>query len=169
MWTQNCRENWFMKIIFLDVDGVLNGIAHNDWTKDNPEPTIWPSCVKQLSIILRDTTAKLVISSAWRGMIINEGAMTLRGFEYLLKTHGIQNIIGRIVGTTRKDINQSDFGERKHQISEWLNDHPEVTRYVVVDDNDHGISSLHPLVLTQENIGLTEVETAQILKILGKN
>ena len=34
-------------------------------------------------------------------------------------------------------------GDRGQEISAWLDQHPEVTHYIVIDDNDWGISPLH--------------------------
>ena len=63
-----------MKILFLDIDGVLN---HDIWFK-SPEyknhPESWrvsmfdPACVARVNKILKETNAKLVVSSSWRDM-----------------------------------------------------------------------------------------------------
>lgn len=58
------------KFIFLDIDGVLN---HELWLehahKQNfPSPLFWfdPLCVERVNEIIKQTGAKLVISSSWR-------------------------------------------------------------------------------------------------------
>lgn len=63
-----------MKILFLDIDGVLN---HDIWFKSpeykNNEES-WrvsmfdPACVARVNKILNETNAKLVVSSSWRDM-----------------------------------------------------------------------------------------------------
>jgi hypothetical protein len=34
-------------------------------------------------------------------------------------------------------------GDRGHEIADWLSQHPEVTHYVIIDDNDWGILKSH--------------------------
>ena len=62
-----------MKIIFLDIDGVLN---HDQWyvskeyqaiyqNEDN-ELDIDPKCAERINKICEQTDAKIVISSDWR-------------------------------------------------------------------------------------------------------
>lgn len=57
-----------MKIIFLDVDGVLNSeefyMAHKE---DIELQQIDEVCVKRLKQIVDATNAKIVLSSSWRG------------------------------------------------------------------------------------------------------
>ena len=53
------------KIIFLDVDGVLNYMSYRNANTAN----IDPSKVEMLSHICIKTQAKVVITSSWRGNI----------------------------------------------------------------------------------------------------
>ena len=71
-----------MKIIFLDIDGVLNQ------TGNAASLPFDPNCVMYLNHVIKETGAHIVISSAWRYQIL-EGHMTLKGFEFLMKTHGL--------------------------------------------------------------------------------
>ena len=151
-----------MKIIFLDIDGCLNGHEYDDLAQSC---LIRKDCVTNFRKLLEQTSAKIVISSAWRYMV-SRGAMTLKGFEYLLRTHGL-NVTDRIIGITREDIDQTDKAERGQEISDWLKDHPEVTKYVVIDDNDFGLSK-HPFVQTDGTKGITGEDVAKILTILGR-
>ena len=56
-----------MKVIFLDVDGVLNSM---DYLEENYEDyrlhPINRICVERLARIVRQTDARLVLSSSWR-------------------------------------------------------------------------------------------------------
>jgi hypothetical protein len=65
-----------MKLIFLDIDGVLNNqlwykeTKHIDKTKDTMEEhelrQFDPRCIEILNNIIEKTNAKVVISSSWR-------------------------------------------------------------------------------------------------------
>lgn len=151
-----------MKILFLDIDGVLNG---HDYDPQAESCTLRRSCIDQLSRILMQTDAHVVISSAWRYMILG-GAITLKGFEYLLRTHGLANIQNKIIGITREDVTQAP-DERRLQILEWLSSYPEVTHYAILDDIDFNFSGL-PFVKTASEIGLTAVEADQVIEILNR-
>jgi len=74
-----------MKVIFLDIDGVLNG---HEFCEHAKSCGINPECVCELNRIIAATDAKIVLSSAWRYMV-HGGALTLKGFEYMLRTHGV--------------------------------------------------------------------------------
>lgn len=56
-----------MKILFLDVDGVLNSaqwFASQDKTKDTW--TVDPKAVKRITRLCAETDTKIVLSSTWR-------------------------------------------------------------------------------------------------------
>lgn len=116
-------------VIFLDIDGVLNGHDYNPVSQSNP---IWPEKIMLLNHILQKTGAKIVICSAWRYMV-HGGAITLTGFEYLLRTHGL--MAGRIIGATCSD--ESDHQTRGRQIADFRHRYiPSRARCVVIDDGD---------------------------------
>ena len=50
--------------------------------------TILPQCVAQLNRILEDTQTYIVLISSWRYLILM-GDMKLKGFEIMLRSHGI--------------------------------------------------------------------------------
>lgn len=100
-------------VIFLDIDGVLNHL--NVYGKR--EPYINRDSMNCLNVILDETGANIVISSAWR-YLITEKLMTLAGFQHMLMTHGL-GIFGNVIGKTAPD--ESVFGnDRYAQIKGWL-------------------------------------------------
>lgn len=160
-------------LLFLDMDGVLND-------KTQLESGFYgtkPECVAQLNRILRETGAEIVLSSAWRYMI--PGAMTLRGFTYLLLTHGVacrtsgDEPEDMLIGLTCRD---EELKPRGRQIRHWLNEHGGRRRYVVLDDGgenpdkswtDMGIDAAgHPVVWTDGKVGLTEADADRAIAIL---
>jgi len=115
-------------ILFLDIDGVLND---HEFDEDAKSSTISRECADRLNRILEATKAMIVLSSAWRYMVL-KNAMTLTGFEYLLRTHWIV-ANGRLIGTTREDSSPNE--PRRNQILEYVEKHkPE--RWVAIDDLD---------------------------------
>lgn len=149
-----------MKVVFLDIDGVLNGHEMNDHPHCKSY-SINKKSVKHLNFILDETGAKIVVSSAWRYMV-HGGAMTLQGFEYLLRTHYVA-CAGRILDVTPRD---EQIALRGEQIRAWLNSH-RVESYVVLDNLDLGITACgHPFVQTDGNEGLTRQQAIQAVKIL---
>ncbi len=157
-------------IIFLDVDGVLNGHEYDDEAKSC---NIRRECVKRLNRIVGETGAKIVLSSAWRYMV-HGGAMTLSGFGYMLRTHGLSGHgADLIIGLTRKDAEISDPSQivehqRAMQVLDWLGEFPgERPNYLVIDDDDdgfthHGMPFLH----TDGASGLTDADIPRAVAIL---
>ena len=128
-----------MKVIFLDIDGVLN---YTQWyvSDRNPgningqEGDIDPMCVERVLRICKETGAKVVITSDWR--ISWEG--TLMRLERMGLTRDI--VIDKTPypwGISRRDYMLCDDDEyctRGAEINMWLRDHPECTNFVIVDD-----------------------------------
>lgn len=138
-------------IIFLDIDGVLNkhSFVVNYCCGFNTK------CVRNFNRIIRATNANIVLSSAWRYMITG-GAMTLRGFQYLLWSHGVK---GDLIGHTCSD---EEIMSRSLQIRKWVKDN-KVDNYVVLDDMK--IVS-HPFIQTISQLGLTKENAEEAINIL---
>lgn len=144
-----------MKYIFLDIDGVLN-----DHTPcENHYCSTKRESVYQFNRLLDHFfDAQIVIASAWRYMII-KGAMTLKGFEYLLLSHGI-NCSGKILGHTREDMEATE--SRIDQILDWLKENdPDCDDWISLDDMELGHKNCYKI---NGNIGFC----AEDLKILQK-
>jgi hypothetical protein len=118
-----------LRLVFLDIDGVLN--SHRD-VQENGIKSINRTCMSFLNQIIGETGAQLVISSAWRYMILG-GAMTLDGFRYMLQTYGLRSD-AVLHGHTASD---EAIPERGDQILSYvLNAGPRgtVCGWVVLDD-----------------------------------
>ena len=150
-------------ILFLDIDGVLNGHEQDG----HGYCRIQAGPIVHLNRILAETGARLVISSSWR-YLVHSGAMTLEGFSYMLITHGI-GCHGRLGGITCRD---EEAGPRGAQITRWLDQLPrrgEGPAYVVIDDDDDGVTGAgHPLVRTDGRVGLTHEDADAAIAILRR-
>lgn len=166
-----------MKIIFLDMDGVLNS---NDWwerrtqhgdERDLFENNIDPQAVARLNCIIAATGAKVVISSTWR-KYHDERAM-----QRMLNDCGfIGEVIDRTVDLWANPELWPDprrFGrefERGHEIRHWLVENTMklgVKSYVVLDDSSDMATVEHRFVQTDHAIGLSQENVAEAIDLLS--
>ena len=135
-----------MKVIFLDIDGVLNYRGMSD---------VCPKAVSLLNDLLEKTGANIVISSSWRiymSMIRIREELVGAGFRFT----------ERIIGSTPCVPER----ERGYEIKLWLKQVP-VDKFVILDDCDD-VGNLFPfLVKTDTFIGLQQVHVDKALGILS--
>src|SRR3954463_5428011 len=87
----------FEALVFLDVDGVLNGHDFDALARSNP---IHRDKVALLNGVLLGARAGVVLSSAWR-YIVHRGEADLAGMAWLLRSHGL--LADALAGVTRPD------------------------------------------------------------------
>jgi hypothetical protein len=167
-----------MRILFLDLDGVINS---SDYFKNRhhlPRPTRDPidaPTVPRLNTITDRTGAKIVISSTWR--------LQPRPYQHpgqveplrqILSAHGIT---GEIIGTTpwfwkpHSDHPEDDTvviagKERGHEIQAWLDQHPAVLSFVILDDDSDMVHLRHRLVKTSFEFGLLDEHVERAVAML---
>ena len=157
-----------MRIIFLDLDGVLNSEKSclknpNGHFNDNPDP----DHIKWLNLIIEKTGAKVVISSVWR-----RNASWLQMWR-LLDVLGFK---GEIIGQTPEL-----HSHRGVEVQTWLNVYkdnkafvrfsdpkpPEpIESFVILDDDQDMGELLKYLVCVDSKEGLTEADAEKAIKIL---
>ena len=120
-----------MKIIFLDIDGVLvtrNSVKYQIYNYPEEKEIIFSKkAVKNLNKLIRRTKAKIVISSTWRLF------HTLEELKAIFQKQGIK---GEIISTTSIDKASTEEDiPRGKKISDWLDENPEVDQYVIIDDD----------------------------------
>lgn len=139
-----------MNIIFLDIDGVLTYSGY-----DNSETAnIDEKKVKLLAEIANKTEAKIVLISSWRGGFENGSYKHPKIFHTMtevLGKHGlsIMDIVPYIEmeimdkcetsSLTLKEISNIEMNPetgRAAEVHKWLKRHPEVTHFVILDDED---------------------------------
>lgn len=152
------------KIIFLDIDGVLNVMSQEF---DDYGQLFNPIFVKNLADIIEKTNAKLVISSTWR----------YSGLKQMVNMWKYRNLPGEIIGITPdlyKDVDRGD------EIKAWLEKNiDKVDNYCIIDDDEDMLTEqLNNFVKTSGNIdhpdcddigyGLTKICSEKVIEILNK-
>ena len=141
-----------MKVIFLDIDGVLNGLEYQMSAKENP-PLIDVTRLEILKEITDRSGARVILSSSWK-KAWTKGC----DFDCVFQNAGIE-----IYDTTPV------LGKKKDEISAWLNTHPETDAFVILDDADGGWNELLPRVIITDPLnedGLEKKHIPLALKML---
>jgi hypothetical protein len=147
-----------MKVLFLDVDGVLNG-AHTkevcEWVDGRKCFTgVEPSKCELVRQIVRDSNCYVVLSSTWRksaGML-----------PYLWRNLG-EDVCLRRLGHTPHGLG----GVRGDEIAAWLATHPGVTSYAILDDNDDMAHLKDRLVQTNWMTGIQPEDVKRTVAMLN--
>jgi hypothetical protein len=161
-----------VRVLFLDCDGVVN--HHRWWRVREPyEPgggllarrirDCDPASVSRLNTIVARTGCAVVLSSSWRhdenGLRVVEAALQARGatFSLLSATPDCARELPSGLYTTHG---------RGHEIQEWLNAHPMVTRFAIVDDDSDMGPLLPRRVRTTMERGLLDEHVEKLIALL---
>ena len=175
-----------MKIIFLDIDCVLNF-----WISGEDEFGFLfhePFC-ENLKHVIEKTNAKIVLSSDWR----------FKGLDFMQKLWKHRNLAGEIIGITPDctqiaDVEFYDKVERGHEVKEWITIYnhfysnadkemiylfniQSIENYCIIDDcNDMLVEQSNNFVRCAnlkdtdsiKGCGLTEKTAKKVIEILNK-
>ena len=149
-----------MKVLFLDFDGVLNSESwykYEDRRKVKGGATLSPLACSNLQYILdQDAGIKLVISSTWRKN------NNLAGLRNILTAYGVNG--SKVLGVTPSVIS----GDRAQEINLWLEANPNVTKFVILDDDQDVLAVKdprgHTFITTPED-GLLYKQAKAIAKL----
>ncbi len=138
-----------MKLLFLDIDGVLT----SDKTQVNTALLypFSPTCVEILNTILRTYQVKIVLTSSWRTVFDAEKQ------NQIFKENGV---IQMPYGQT-KDLG---YDKRAEEIKAYLKNR-KVNRFVILDDMKIEGFDNH-FVRTNPSIGLTQNDLEKVNTIL---
>ena len=161
------------KLLFLDIDGVLNtklwyGKMNKETPKDRWGYAFDPVSVANLKRIVNETGADIVISSSWKCV----------GLTELRKMWKARRLPGKIIDVTPDrykddELRYLDDTEidniRGYEIREWLSRNgKQVSHYAIIDDlyemlpeqQDH-------LVMTDSETGITDEDADRAIEILN--
>lgn len=149
------------KIIFLDIDGVLNVIPQGF---DKHGCLFHKHLEENLQHIIEQTGAKIVISSTWR----------LSGLKAMKQLWTDRNLAGEVIDIT-PNINDNRRGD---EIQRWLDNNPTDSFVIIDDDTDMLEHQFKHFVQTSDNIdhpdcvdvgfGLTRICAEKAIQILNK-
>lgn len=157
-----------VKTIFLDIDGVLNNDNTRVFTKNNFY-FVDDYLLERLKKIVDETGAIIVLSSDWRtGLVDKLVGEDLAEFEEKMKEFGME-LSGY---TPLLDKEKDEFGEyhrctRGKEIQQYLDEHPEIGDFVIIDDRFDMKPNMAHLVNTNYHIGLTEKDVDKAIGVLN--
>ena len=137
------------KVIFLDVDGVLNSSTYIEkcWKKTGNSFFCYQvpfdvKCVKRLAKLVKKTDAMVVLSSTWRLDKISMEIVAARLYEY---------------GVIIEDKTPFMNSDRGYEILSWLKQNPSISvdDVLIIDDDIEDIVNVFP----ERNIVKTNFRT----------
>lgn len=141
-----------MKVIFLDVDGVLK--------HGNSKIKVEDDKIELLKQIIDETKAKIVLSSDWRFWLGTDDE------DVILLQEKLKSIGTEIMSSTPG----SKHGYRGAEIYQWINEWQgeEIDKFVILDDRDDMKPYMNRLVQTSFNLGLQEKHVKRAVKLLNE-
>lgn len=164
-----------MKVIFLNIDGVLNtdNVMYTD-------ESLSSTCIEHLADLVKATDAKIVLSSNWRyslrSLCLIIEALSEHGLSlYSLTSDGAPKAAFKntpwenIKPCSRVRKHKLKNYDRGAEIAFWLIKHP-VDQFVILDDESVDIKNYFPdnLVKTWFRDGLTAQDVIKAKEILER-
>lgn len=163
-----------MKVIFLDIDGVLNSM---DWYKRRTrvKSETWdeyhaqefdPVALSLIKRVINETGAMVVLSSTWR--------LSKEGVKFI-KSIGI-DIFDCTPHLPRPSNTSVEYCERGKEIQAWIGKYnflpppkEDIDCYVIIDDDTDMLPEQNEHFFNTDNkIGLTESMAEEIILYLNK-
>ena len=139
-----------MKVLFLDIDGVVNKQENYDRSKNMGPYPIDSYCAFLVGRIQLQTGCEVVLSSSWR-----------------IHPEGVQNVSKRVV----RLLDRTPFlsGIRGDEVQAWLDKYPEFDKYAILDDEmDFYVYQAPNFFKTTFQDGLTDEITEAVINHLGR-
>jgi hypothetical protein len=151
-----------MRVLFLDIDGVLNSRLLVDsvgWEPplgtDRDLEIVDTYAISLLNDVVRETGAQVVVTSSWRA------TYDLAALRSLLARCGF---LGTVLDVTPQLVGRL----RSAEIDRWLADH-EVESFAIVDDDaEAGSGDSTRFVRTTYEVGLTREQASALIDILHR-
>lgn len=146
-----------MKVVFLDIDGVLNSAKTNFHRID-------PELVSHLNWLLDQSGAKVVVSSTWRMFVTMPDELIRAGLDRERLAPDWRTPDATFV-QRGSEVVIAD--ERGHEIQDWLTRHEECVGFVILDDANDMAHLVDRLVQTDHMVGLTMADARRALEMLA--
>ena len=125
-----------MKVIFLDIDGVLNtSDTYNEsfyksYRTPNYKIEIDEFRLVYLKEIIDKTNAKIVLSSSFRRFFEKEKGVIV---PRTLKGKKVYDLFYKY-GISIYDITPMNYNKREDQVKEWLSTRDNIESFIIIDD-----------------------------------
>lgn len=133
-----------MKVVFLDIDGVV--CLHKTKKDWNDDEIFDADCCRRLKEMMQETKSKLVLSSSWR--------LFPESRRYMLKQF-------KQFGITKEDFVGITplLDERGQEVLAYLKKHSEIDSFIALDDEMYYCEKFpyDRLILTETDTGITEL------------
>ena len=166
------------KVLFLDIDGVLNTERHYEYCCKNHVASderfgypFDPEAVANLKKNIDEIGAEIVISSSWK----------FWGLSTMIDLWKRRNLPGKVIGITPQamsdemlqnaDLTKMEMLPLKgSEIKGWLSEHKRnVAQYAILDDvNDMLPEQQSHFVQINPIVGITEQDAEEVIAILTK-
>ena len=148
-----------MKVIFLDIDGVLNS---DKWfrtmpgkSQPYPDANIDDGALDMLVKFVNLYNIKLVISSSWRMHTLDDTIIDFKECK-------LRKLVPYVIDVTPHIWNKG----RGDEIDLWLKNQNKEIEFVIIDDDDFDIHQKSHLVKTNNLVGLTVEDLEKCREIL---
>lgn len=146
-----------MRILFLDIDGVLNSKIYykyiykpeNGWSRFDPY------CVVLIKRLIEEFSLRIVITSTWRNGIVDRLMKELEESKLICHLH--------------RDWHTPILrpANRGKEIQLWLDSHPETENFIIIDDNENLLEyQLNKFVKTDNYAGMAQLQYYQARNLL---
>lgn len=159
-----------MRVLFLDIDGVLNSVktcvatGGYPFTLDEPEGFDWIA-IKLLQRLCDSSGVQIVLSSTWRLHYSPKEVGDFLGLPVIDKTPSHFE-------DWSEELPLESFTQRAtrgKEIAAWLQDHPEVTKYCIIDDDSDMLESQIPFFVKTDGFeGMSWKDFCKVCEILGE-
>ena len=176
-----------MKVLFLDIDGVLNSenwfgyrlycIKNNmfneviNFVNTNDErikyklSMIDDRAIANLNRIIEETGCKVVLSSSWRSCVEAENTLT----EYILKLKGFKY---EFYDVTPRILTKEFGTQRGEEIQLWMDKESEkndIESFVILDDDSDMLpEQMNNFIQIDGQVGLTDKDVFTAIEILNR-
>ena len=157
-------------VVFLDIDGVLNTGEDTNAPQDRFGDAFNPDAVENLSKVIAETGAVIVVSSSWKFF----------GLDKMQEMWKERNLPGQVIGITPNTISDEmllnanlddmdSLGFKGLEINEWLSKHGKlIDKYAILDDENNFLPEQQPhFVQTNPKCGITKEDAKRVIKILN--
>ena len=145
-----------MKVLFLDIDGVVN--CAKTTARYRGVIGIDPHMAFLVGRIILNTDAKVVLSSSWRGWRDGEDEIRKCVYDFI-------DVTPRLFSHPALDQQPVVRGD---EIRAWLDQHPKVEHYAILDDNSDMLPDQKShLFKTEWEVGITPEISDKVIAYLN--